>query len=205
MKPTKEIPLSEVLAALTNIERPFPSRYLPRLSDLEGANLEAFQQAWAGLPLARKRLLLKNLNDLFDEDTLLSFESLASKIIQDEDSEVRTLALRLLEETNDTRLISNLVKILKDDPNVETRARAATVLGQFIRMGELGELSEEKRDLVEGVMLKAARSEYAIVGRAALEALGYSSNPALDELIQNAFNRPDPLWQAARRESSGKR
>lgn len=192
----KEVPFSTILAALANPDQAFPARYLPRFSDLSPADLDAFMQVWPRVPLGRKRTLLKNLQQRFEEDTLLLFESLGSRLWEDEDPEVRTLALRLLEETTDARMIPNLVKMIQTDPEPESRARAATVLGQFVRMGEMEELPPGKREIVEETLLKAARSDHASVARAALEALGYSSRPELDDLILSAFHHPDPLWQA---------
>jgi HEAT repeat protein len=61
----------------------------------------------------------------------------------------------------------------------------------------MGELPDGKRELLEETLLEAAHFQHTSVARAALEALGYSSRPELDRLILSAFNRPDPLWQAA--------
>jgi HEAT repeat protein len=192
----KEIPFSTVLTALTNPDQGFPSRYLPRFSDLGPDDLRALLQTWPRVPLMRKRALLKNLNERFEEDTLLSYEALGAALLQDEDGEVRTLALKLMEETIDARLIPNLVKMIQEAPEPESRARAATVLGQFVRMGEMDELPAGKREVVEETLLKAAHDNHSSIARAALEALGYSSRPELDDLIITAFNHPDPLWQA---------
>ena len=105
----KEIPFSTVLTALTNPDQGFPSRYLPRFSDLGSDDLKTLLQAWPRVPLMRKRALLKNLNERFEEDTLHSYEAIAAAFLQDEDGDVRTLALKLLEETTDARLIPDLV------------------------------------------------------------------------------------------------
>jgi len=193
----KEIPFSTILEALKNTDHAFPARYLARFSDLNSADLKALMKIWPDIPVVRKRTLLKNLNDRFEEDTLLLFESIGSRLTHDPDAEVRTLALKLLEETTDVRLIPDLVKVIQDDLEPEARARAATVMGQFIQMCELGQLSSEKQAQVEDTLLKAAHDDNSSVARAALEALGYSSRPELDQLITSAFNRPDPLWQAS--------
>ncbi len=193
----KDIPFSTVLTALTNTERAFPSRYLTRFSDLASSDLAAFLQAWPGVPLARKHVFLKSLTEHFEDDTLVSFETIATRLLKDADGQVRVLALKLLDETFNTRLIPDLIKLIRTDPEPEARARAATVLGQFVQMGELGELPDGKRELLEEALLSAAHSEHSSVARAALEALGYSSRPELDALIISAFHRPDPLWQAA--------
>jgi len=193
----KETPFPTILADLADPGRPFPSRHLKRFSDLDSSDLAAFVETWPSVPLPRKRLLLEKLNDLFDEDTVVSYENMATKLLQDPDSHVRNLALKLLYETDDARLIPGLVKIIESDPEPEVRARAATVLGEFVRLGEMGELPDGRRELMEETLLTAAHHAHSSVARAALEALGYSSRPELDELIRSAFNRPDPLWQAA--------
>jgi HEAT repeat protein len=192
----KEIPFSTVLAALTNSDRAFPERYNPRFSDLQPNDLKAFMQAWPGVSQKRKRALLNDLVEIFLDDNLVSFEALGAVLLSDEDAEVRVMALKLLDETIDARLIQKLVKLLEADPEVAVRARAATVLGQFVRMAELGELHDGKRELLEEALLQAAHDKQAALARAALESLGYTSRPELDELIISAFNRPDPLWQA---------
>ncbi len=139
---------------------------------------------------------MRQLQEHFDTDTLLSYEALAVPLLADPDAEVRTLALRLLEETMDARLIPTLTGLLKNDPEPEVRARAAIVLGQFVRLGEMEELPLAKRGLVEEALIEAARHETAVVARAALEALGYSGRAEVDELISAAFKHADPLWQA---------
>lgn len=193
----KEIPFSTILQSLTNTEHAFPSRYLQRFSDLEPGDLSAFVKTWPNLPLIRKRIFLKRLIELFEEDNIVSFEALAAKLIKDEDGEVRTSALKLLEETTDSRLIPDLINILQSDPEPEAAARAATVLGQFVYQLELGELADAKRDRLEDALFSAANNKHSSIARAALESLGYSTRPGMDELIRAAFHRPDPLWQAS--------
>ena len=149
----KEIPFSTVLAALTDSDRAFPDRYLPRFSDLQPADLKAFIQAWPNVSLKRKKTLLNTLVDRFEEDTLLSYEAIGSSLLSDADSDVRVMALKLLDETIDGRLIVRLIELLTNDPEVAVRARSATVLGQFVRMAELGDLPQEKKDLLEQVLI----------------------------------------------------
>jgi HEAT repeat protein len=192
----KEVSFETILAALINPDGVFPARYLPRLSDLSPAEVRAFAANWTQVPLKRQRSLLRQLQEHFDTDTLLSYEALAVSLLTDPDAEVRTLALRLLEETIDARLIPTLTRLLKTDPEPEARARAAIVLGQFVRLGEMEELPLAKRHLVEEALIEAARTETAVVARAALEALGYSGRSEVDELIGAAFKHADPLWQA---------
>ncbi len=89
----KEAPFSTVLTFLANPDQAFPARHLLRFSDISPDDLKAFLQVWPRVPLMRKRALLKNLNERFDEDTLLSYETLGAALLQDEDGVVRTLSL----------------------------------------------------------------------------------------------------------------
>ena len=193
----KETPFPTVMEALRNTDHAFPSRYLARFSDLNSADQAVFMKVWPNVPVTRKRTFLKSLNDLFDEDTMLLYEGMAEWVTNDPDGEVRILALKLLEETTDPHLIPGLIKTLQNDPEPDVRAEAATVLGQYIMMAEVEELNDRNKLLVETALFKAVEDANHSVARAALGALGYSSLPEVERLIESSFDRADPLWKAA--------
>jgi HEAT repeat protein len=193
----KEVPFSTVVAALGDSGRPFPTRYLNRFSDLNPADLQTLMQAWPRVPLAHKRTLLKHLNERYAEDTLLSFDALAVQLLDDPDEQVRTLALQLLDETADIHLLPRLIRITSDDPEPASRAAAATILGQFVHMGEMEELPADTLNTVTDTLLVAAANPDNHIARAALESLGYSGRPEVNELIASAFKRRDPHWQVS--------
>jgi HEAT repeat protein len=67
-----------------------------------------------------------------------------------------------------------------------------------VDLGELEELSQDIYHQVEDSLLASANSEDDVrVRRAALESLGYSSRPEVATLIESAFHREDPAWQAS--------
>jgi HEAT repeat protein len=200
----KEIPFSTILAALNNSDRPFPTQYVGRFSDLSPANLDALMQAWPGLPLARKYILLKKMVEAFEADTLLSFDALAARLLEDADGQVRIYALQLLSETGDTRLLPRLIQMVASDPEPASRARAATLLGQFVQMGELEEMSAENLDKVADCLLHAAGDTDGHLARAVLESLGYSSRVEVNALIESAFKHHDPRWQASALVAAGR-
>lgn len=194
----EKVPFPNVLKALTNPDANFPARFLPLFSDLQPADLNALAQAWPQVGLNRKRNLLRDLNDAYREDDLLSFHEVARLFIEDADPLVRAQAVRLLEETNDVRLLPRLIALGQDDPDVGVRTEIATVLGEFVQLGELEAIVPELKEEVEEVLLKAAREAHNIrLQRAALESLGYSSRPEVVALIEEAFERSDPLWTAS--------
>ena len=193
----KEMPFSSVLSALANPETSFPIRHLSRFSDLNQDDLNIFVNFWPRVPLARKRTLLKKLYEQFTEDTLVSFEAVASALLTDADAQIRIYALKLLEETFDSRLIPHIINVIETDPEIQARIQAAIVLGQFIRMGEMEELDPLKLNMVEEALLKTARHENAALAREALQVLGSSNRPEVKPFIESALKHKDPLWQAA--------
>ena len=75
--------------------------------------------------------------DLADENTLVSFDDLARRLLTDPDGQVRLRAIRLLQENDDPKLAASFLKILADDDDAETRREAASALGHFVELGEL--------------------------------------------------------------------
>lgn len=186
-----------VLAALGDETTAFPNRYLPLFSDLPPADVSALGKQWPILAKKRKRTLLNKLVELYQSDTLLSFEALSASLLNDPDEQIRADALRLLAESEDTHLLPRLTQLAENDPSPEVRVQAAQVLGRFVELGELDEIPTETRQVVEESLLRVARAESAEVQRAAVEALGFSSRPEVDTLIQHAFSLHDPKWVAS--------
>lgn len=193
----KETSFSSILSALASPGASFPVRHISRFSDLNEADLNAFINIWPQVPLSRKHTLLKKLYEQFEDDTLVSFEAVAYTLLSDPDTEVRIMALKLLEESIDPAVIPGVLNVLKTDPEIQARIHAVIVLEEFIRLGELEEISPEKLTQVEDALLKAAHDENAALAREALQALGISSRPEVPPLIESALNHKEPLWQAA--------
>ncbi|PKN93035.1 MAG: hypothetical protein CVU44_11425 [Chloroflexi bacterium HGW-Chloroflexi-6] len=188
-----------VLAALSDESTAFPNRYLPLFSDLAPVDVSALISQWPGVTKKRKRTLLTKLVELYPSDTLLSFESLAAALLADPDEQIRVNALRLLTETQDTHLLPQLITLAENDPSEDVKVEAARVLGRFVELGELEEISAQALHKVEETLLRVVRSETekADIQRAALESISFSSRPEVDTLIQNAFTKHDPKWLAS--------
>jgi HEAT repeat protein len=148
------------------------------------------------LPAQRRRSLVQRLSERYDNDTVLSFDALASAILDDEDAQVRTFALRLLCECRDVTLIDRIIAIAEFDPDEVVQAEAAKALAQFVELGELEELSVRLLRQVEDSLLRLARSAAPDVQRAAIESLGFSSRPEVATLIESAYRHKSPQWVA---------
>ena len=190
--------ISKLISELTDSGQELSRSTLQQFSDMDSASLHALHEAWPRVSPDRKRKLLEGLEDLSEQDTLVSFDDFARSLLGDPDPEVRMRAIRLLDEADDAKLIPAFIRIMNEDRDAETRAEAASALGKFVELGELEEIPAESRRAVEDALLEKANSEdQGQVRRNALESLGFSSRPEVITLMESSFRRENPEWQAS--------
>ena len=186
---------STVLEALQDESKAFPNQYLKFFSDMDPDSLQSLLGIWDRIPPPRKLTLLKGLEALAESDTLVSFEELGRALLTDSNAGVRASSIRLLAESDDPKLADTCMNILHKDANLEPRLEAASLLGEYIMLGELEELEEDLHHKIEDSLLAIANSnELPNLRRRALEALGYSSRAEVQRLIEASFEREDPAW-----------
>src|SRR5215211_6392187 len=187
-----------VLDALLADRKEFPRRYLQEFSDIGTLELQTLLDVWPRVTTNRKLTLLEELDALAENDTLVSFDDLARALLTDPEPQVRTRAIRLLDEYEDPKVVPSYLDMLKNDPDVNVRMEAANALNLFVDLGELEEIPGSIYHQVEDSLLASAASEDNVrVRRVALESLGYSSRPEVVTLIESAFHREDPNWRAS--------
>ncbi len=187
-----------VLDALLSDRKEFPRRYLQEFSDIGALELKTLLDVWPQVKPGRKLTLLEELDALAETDTLVSFDDVARALLTDPEPDVRTRAIRLLDEYEDPKVVPSYLDMLKNDPDTNVRVEAANALHLFVDLGELEEIPEAIYHQVEDALLASAASEDNVrVRRAALESLGYSSRPEVATLIESAVHREDPAWQAS--------
>jgi len=195
---TTPISFQSVLDALLSDRSDFPRRYLQEFSDLGPMELKTLLDVWPRIKPSRKLTLLEELDALAETDTLVSFDDLALALLADPEPDVQTRAIRLLDEYENPKVVPSFLDMLKNDPDVNVRVEAANALHLFVDLGELEEIPENIYHQVEDALLASAASEdESRVRRVALESLGYSSRPEVTTLIESAFHREDPAWQAS--------
>lgn len=195
---TQANPFQPVLDSLLDEKKEFPRKYFQQFSDIGTLELKTLMDVWPRVGLSRKLSLLEGLETMAESDTLVNFDDFAKAILDDADSTVRGRAIRLLKESDDVHLVPAYINILNSDADVQTRAEAANVLGIFVDFGELDEIPEDVYHQVEDALLAVANgNDDAKVRRRALESLGYSSRSEAATLIESAYRREDPAWQAS--------
>lgn len=194
-----DLSFSEVLAGLANEQVPIPARLLYSLSGLEGEELEEIGKTWSILSPQRKLNLLEDLETLAEANTVMHFDDVAKIGLTDADEEIRTVAIRSLWQSGREELIPTFISILTEDTSPKVRAQAASALGRFVLLGELGEIAPERQSQIEQQLLATMESAEGepLTRRRALESLAYSSNPRVEGLIEDAFDFGDEEMKAS--------
>ncbi len=194
-----------VLDHLLDSKKDIPHNHLSHYSDLDPKSLRLFMDVWSSVKPNRKLLLLDELISHLDSDTLVSYEEIGKALLNDSDGEVRARALALLSESNDPKLVSQIIDIFLNDAELAPRMEAANLLGEFVLLGELEELDEDKKTKVENALISVIRSEdNPGLRKRALEALGYSSRDEMTNIIETAFHREEATWVASALRAMGR-
>jgi len=187
--------IDDLIVELLDEDTPIHPTNLNSLSDLFGEDLVQFRKAWPNFPTWRKQVLLEDLEQLFKDDTLLSFENVCRVALEDSDPQICFIALRCLQEYDVKDLTPEFIRILNEDPDEELRALAASTLGKYVYLGELDAISKRKLKNIEDNLLRIIKSDdISLVQRHALESLGFSSNDEVPELIKSAFDSNQIPW-----------
>ena len=188
----------KVIDSLLANSKEFPRQYLQEFSDIGPTELRSLLDAWPRVELKRKLTLLDELDALAETDTLVSFNDFASALLTDPDPQVRARAIRLLDESEDVKLVPSFLDMLKNDPDINVRIQAATGLGLFMDLGELEEIPETIYHQIEDALLTSITGDDdPRIRRAALESIGYSSREEVSTILQSSFQREDPHWKVS--------
>ncbi|MGD8458601.1 MAG: HEAT repeat domain-containing protein [Anaerolineales bacterium] len=192
------ISFDSIIDALLDSSNPFPAKYLYRLSDLGGEELSQFIKIWPNIETQRRLRLIEDLEVLVESNFLVSFESIFKLGLSDPQSEIRLVSIRALWECEDTTLIPKFIHILKTDNSLPTRAQAASGLGHFVLLGEIGKLQKKLYSIIVDTLLEVVEDKsLSQIGQYALESLGFSSHPKIPQLIEEAYDSGDEDWLAS--------
>ena len=191
----KPISFAKLIEAFLDESIPFHPRYLNRLTDLEPADAALFADIWPKVSLRHREALLEDLEEIHLADDLLCFDAVARIALKDENPSVRVRAIRILREYELVDLLPTFQKMAERDPDTEVRAGAASVLGMYIYMGEVEDISPAKLKRVEECLLNLiSGQEPILIQRRALEAMGFSSRKEVPGLIEKAYASNDLDW-----------
>ncbi|HEY60475.1 MAG TPA: HEAT repeat domain-containing protein [Anaerolineae bacterium] len=191
-------PIKDLIEALLDTSKPFSPTYLYVFSDIPPEYLREVKLIWNNIQAERRYLLLKDLEELMEADTLINCDDLGHFALGDSDPRIRSQAIRLLWECDDPKLGRRFCKVLQTENDEEVQTAAASALGKFVQLGELEEITKEIHDEVVELLLDTVQThQFEKVRRKALESLGYSSHEQVSGLIQQAIIEQDTKWVAS--------
>jgi HEAT repeat protein len=188
-----EIPFLQVLDSLF-AEDELPIHLLFRISDVSDTEMSLFKRRWPDVPDERRRIIVRHLADISEENYLVDFQPIFAICLKDPSAAVRLAALDGIWDATSSVLTSPVIDLLQTDESMEVRAAAASALAHFVLLTEWGQLPEN----VSPPIVKALLAEYEnlenpnLVRRATLEALGASSHSRVPGLIREAYENDDP-------------
>ena len=189
-------PFEDLFASIAS-EQPLPIHLLFRLSDLKPDEMALFQRQWPTLDEERRRVILRHLVDISEENFSVDFAPVFGYCLHDSSASVRQAALDGLWDSTDVRLIEPIIQLMKQDESTAVREAAARSLAHYVLLGEWGEIPDRYSTImVTNLLAVYDDPETAVsVQRAALEALGAASHPRISGLIRDAYESDDAGMQ----------
>lgn len=166
---------------------------LYHFSNLDTASAGRVREAWQNIDDDLRRRITAMLVKMAEADFSLNFDAVFRIALNDDNAEVRTMAIEGLWEDEDISLAPLLAERLREDPSVAARSAAAMSLGRFILLGELKKILNATRHLAYEALLVTCRDsgEHLEVRRRALESLAYTGDESVADLIRKAYVAPE--------------
>jgi HEAT repeat protein len=141
---------------------------------------------------------MEDLEQLTDDNTLLSFEPIFRRALVDDDEGVRFYATRAIEVFDTDDLIPFFLRVLEEEESIDLRAVTASVLGKYVYRGELDKISKDLQNRIEDRLLAVLEGDFPLeIQRRALEAISYSSREEVREHILAAYHKDVDEWIAS--------
>ena len=173
------------LAALSNLDLESEARVLQVLGEID---------------FELRRIVVKQLTELAEENLEYSFDRLFIGLLDDEDEEVRESAITSLWECEERRIIEPFFELLLTDEDENVRAAAALALGRFAVRAELGELLERDANRIREGLLDVIRNEQEpspTVRRRVIEAVSPFSTEEVRQLILETYDSASETMRAS--------
>lgn len=186
-------PLDALLDELANGAATPTQASLCQLSSLAAEEATRLASVWASLPVELRRQMITRLVEMAEADFEMDFGAVYRLGLDDEDADVRTVAIEGLWEDEDVRLVPHLTTALREDESATVRTAAAASLGRFVLLGELQKIRPGPHTLAYESLLATCQdaSESMEVRRRALESLAYADDEAVAALIREAYAAPE--------------
>ena len=182
--------ITSLIEKIADAEALLPVDRLHQLSDMPPTFAATLEKIWPTIDLYRRREIMRRLAEICQVNFVVDFRPIALLGIKDEDEQVRLAALDTLWDAQAPELIAPLLQLVESDPDVTVQASAALTLGQFVLLGELGELPRQVFDQLTDDLLSILQDgDKALLVRCrTLEALASASRSEIPGLLRDAYS-----------------
>jgi HEAT repeat protein len=169
------------------------------LSDLTADDLGQVKPVWDTLNADYRSKVMRRLVDVSEANFELDYRTIGLFGLSDSDAEVRKAAIDVLWEDQSLELMSRLIDRALRDEATEVRAAAASALGRFILLGELGDLPESETVRAQDAVITLLNNdqEEVEVRRRALEAIANCSHDIVEPAISQAYESTEHPMQVS--------
>ncbi len=182
-----------ILREIGDADQPLTAEVIYGLSDLDADKSSGLLKIWGAIPVERRRQLMQRLTEVSETNFEMDFTAVTRIALTDLDNELREAAIEASWIDDSPDLLRRLMTMASSDLSEQVRAAAASAMGRFILMGELGEFSADLSRQAENVALKLYKDEREPieVRRRALEAVANCSRDGISEMIEQAYHAAD--------------
>jgi HEAT repeat protein len=184
------VSLQDYLGELADSSTPLGVARLVNLSSLVPDEVSAFEEAWRGIDVRRRRQVIHQLIELVEDNVELNFDAVFRVSLSDSDAEVRRSGIRGLWEYEGRDLIPALVARLLEDADETVRSEAALALGRYALKAEFDDIRSSDASMVADALRRAIADpdQTTEVRARAVEAVGARSQPWVLEIIEDAYH-----------------
>jgi HEAT repeat protein len=186
---------TQTLAILTQLTpgQMIPAGVVRGLSNLLPQQVLATAPVWHTLASEVRRDVMSAVIEAGSTDFELDYSLFSMLVIDDDDAEVRRMAIELSVFVEERGHLDTLFQMAQHDDSDAVRATAMKALGAFILQGELGNQPADAIAPVVDYLLSVVRDRRADseMRASALEAIGHSSHSAVAGEISRAYEGDD--------------
>ncbi len=171
-------------------KEPINSAKLVQLSGLEAAQVEEVKGYWQAAPVFRKEALVDQMLTLIEDNVDMDFTAIFRLALDEPNSDIVVKAIDGLWECKERWLLERLITMAQTNSRDDVRAAAALGLGKFVLLGALEEIRPALLERVEQTLRDIIDNadEPVVIRRRAVEALSQSPDPAVHDVIRDAYS-----------------
>lgn len=160
-----------------------------RLSDIDRGTAAAILPLLRALPVEVRRYVVRQMLEQSETNVQVDFSRVLRQFVDDDDAEVRVLAIQGLWEDEGDRFADQLLDMLETEFDPAVREAIVEGLGRFAFRASTGDLDDKRAARIRDTLIELFQSdEQVAIRRRALESVAYFEDDEVEEAISEAFD-----------------